>query len=346
MNNIKKNTISKMFVLNVLLIFAMLILVVLPFIGIKNIPINAIIQPPFDSVDFDIYWNIRVPRVCISFLAGSGLALSGMVFQAMFRNPIATPFTLGIASGASLGTAIYVQSGFTFWILGISGISIFAFLGAILSIFLVYGLSIIKRGFSTTTMLLAGVAISFFFSSLILFIQYISDFTQSFHIIRWLMGRLDILGFEPVFNMAPFVITGSIIIFYLSHELNLMTSGEDIAISRGVDTGKIKKILFFATSLMVGGVVAICGPIGFVGMISPHICRLLIGTDHRYLAPVTFLFGGIFLTLCDTVARTLIAPTEIPVGIITALLGGPFFIWLLLGKNSIDRKSTSSSNTP
>ncbi len=252
----------------------------------------------------------------------------------MFRNPLTTPFTLGVSSGASLGAAIYVRFGVSLTIMGISGMSLFAFLGAILSIMLVYGLTMAKRGFSTATMLLAGVAISFFFSSVILFTQYMSDFTHSFRILRWLMGGLEVVGFDAALNMLPFVISGSVIILCLTHELNLMTTGEELAISRGVDVKKTKNLLFFATSLMVGGVVAICGPIGFVGMMAPHICRLLIGPDHRYLTPATILFGGMFLTLCDTLARALIAPAEIPVGVITALLGGPFFIWLLLSQSS------------
>jgi iron complex transport system permease protein len=181
---------------------------------------------------------------------------------------------------------------------------------------------------------LAGVAFSLFFSSVILFTQYMSDFTHSFRILRWLMGGLEVVGYEPILNMAPFVISGSAIIFFMTHELNLMAVGEEIAVSRGVDVGSAKSILFFATSLMVGGVVAICGPIGFVGLMAPHICRLLIGADHRCLTAATLLFGGIFLTLCDVLSRTLIAPAEMPVGIITALLGGPFFVWLLLRKSS------------
>jgi iron complex transport system permease protein len=324
----------KLILLTILLVLAIIVLLCAPMVGMRTIPVSAILHPASGSMESDILWKIRIPRVCISFLAGAALAVSGMAFQAMFRNPLATPFTLGVASGASLGAAIYVRLGLVFSVLGISGISVFAFTGAILSILLVYGLTKVKRGFSTTTMLLAGVAISFFFSSIILFTQYMSDFTHSFRILRWLMGGLEVVGFESVLNMAPFVISGGAIILYMTHELNLMMTGEEIAISRGVSVWKTKRILFFATSLMVGGVVAICGPIGFVGMMAPHICRLLIGADHRYLTPATLLFGGVFLTLCDMLARTLIAPAEMPVGIITALLGGPFFIWLLLGKTS------------
>ncbi len=324
---------KKVRVLIIIFLFATLVLAVVPFIGMTAISMSSVFDRPSEGIESNIFWKIRVPRVCISFLAGAALAVSGMAFQAMFRNPLATPFTLGVSSGASLGAAIYVRLGLSFAVFGIPGVSISAFLGAILSIALVCGLSRAGAVFSTATMLLAGVAISFFFSSLILFTQYMSDFTQSFRILRWLMGRLDIVGFESVLNMLPFVVSGSAIIAYITHELNLMTTGEDIAISRGVDVRKTRWIIFFATSLMVGGVVATCGPIGFVGMMSPHICRLLIGPDHRYLTPATLLFGGTFLTLCDTVSRMLIAPAEIPVGVITALLGGPFFVWLLLSRS-------------
>ena len=320
-----------------LLVLAIIVFSCAPIVGMNTIPLSAVLHPASGGMESNIFWKIRIPRVCISFLAGAGLAVSGMAFQAMFRNPLATPFTLGVASGASLGAAIYVRLGLVFSVLGISGISIASFAGAIVSILLVYGLTRARRGFSTATMLLAGVAISFFFSSVILFTQYMSDFSQSFRILRWLMGGLEVVGFESVLNMAPFVISGSAIIIYMTYELNLLMTGEEIAISRGVSVWRTKKILFFATSLMVGGVVSICGPIGFVGMMVPHICRLLIGADHRYLTPATLLFGGAFLTLCDMLARTLIAPAEIPVGIITALLGGPFFIWLLLGKTSSKR---------
>jgi iron complex transport system permease protein len=334
----KSSSLHKKLTLLLLFTLALVTLLGAPMIGIKTISLDAVLHPSADNLDSDIFWRIRVPRVCVSFLAGAALAVSGMVFQAMFRNPLATPFTLGIASGASLGAALYLRIGIVFSLLGISGVSLSAFSGALLSILLVYGLTQIKKGFSTATMLLAGVAISFSFSSVILFTQYISDFTNSFRILRWLMGGLEVAGFESVFNIAPFVISGCAIIFYLTHELNLMATSEEIAISRGVNLPHVKHALFFATSLMVGGVVAICGPIGFIGMMAPHICRLLIGADHRYLTPATFLFGGFFLTLCDMAARTLAAPTEIPVGIITALLGGPFFLWLLLGKslNNID----------
>ena len=325
---------KKMTILILIFLCAIVFVTFAPFMGIETISLESIIKPQSGDIKVDIFWKIRIPIVMTAFCAGAALAISGMTFQALFRNPLATPFTLGVSSGAAFGAAMYVKAGFIFSLFGISGQSFSAFFGAPLSILIVYGLTRAKKGFTTATMLLAGVAVSFFFSSLILFIQYMSDFANSFRIIRWLMGGFEIVGFRPVINILPFVVIGSAVVLSLTHELNLMTTGEDIAISRGVNVKGIKSLLFLATSLMVGGVVSICGPIGFVGMMSPHICRLLIGADHRYLTPVTFIFGGMFLTICDTLSRIIIAPAEIPVGIITALLGGPFFIWLLLSGSS------------
>ncbi len=321
---------KKTLILLGLLAFAFFVFGLAPLVGMRMTPLSAIFNPAAGGKESEIFWMLRMPRVCVSFLAGAALAVSGMSFQALFRNPLATPFTLGVSSGAALGAAIYIRAGLSVALLGIPGISISAFTGAALSILLVYGFTRLRSGFTTATMLLAGVAISFFFSSVNLFTQYISDFTQTFRIIRWLMGGLEVVGFRSVLDMLPFVVVGALVIFYLTHELNLLATGEEIAASRGVNIQFVRRAIFFATSLMVGGVVAVCGPIGFVGMMSPHICRLIIGPDHRYLAPATLLFGGAFLTVCDTFARTIIAPAEIPVGVITALLGGPFFIWLLI----------------
>jgi cobalamin transport system permease protein len=305
-----------------------------PFAGMEKIPFETVFNPGMDNLKAEIFWKIRIPRVLLAFCAGAALALSGMTFQALFRNPLATPFTLGVSAGAAFGAALYLRAAAVVSLIGLAGLSVSAFLGSLLSIMVVYGLTRVVKGFSTATMLLAGVAVNFFFSSFILFIQYMSDFTHSFRIVRWLMGQIEVVGFDGVFSILPFVIIGSAMVFFFTHELNLMSLGEDIAVSRGVNVTRVKTALFFATSLMVGGVVSQCGPIGFIGMMSPHICRLLIGPDHRYLSPATFIFGGFFLVFCDTLARTLIAPAEIPVGVITALLGGPFFLWLLLGGSS------------
>jgi len=313
-----------------LLFLAAATLLVTPLFGMQFIPFSATGQ------EHEILMGIRIPRVLCAFVAGAMLSLSGMSFQALFRNPLATPFTLGVSSGAALGAAVFIRFGLAFTLLGISGTSLAAFGGALIAVALVYGLTRIKGGFTTTTLLLAGIAISFFFSSLILLIQYTSGLSQSFRIIQ-MMGSLAATDYGKLVNLLPFLAIGGALLLFLHREMNLLMVGEDIAISRGVNVGLVKKLIFLAASLMVGGVVAVCGPIGFVGMMSPHICRLLVGADHRFLTPASFLFGGLgglFLALCDTLARSLLDTTEIPVGVITALLGGPFFIWLLLSRKN------------
>lgn len=330
-------------VLILLLLLTGLVVAGAPFVGPKKpekIESSANSQATDESQTTDetasmIFWQLRAPRVLLALLAGAGLAISGMAFQAVFRNPLAEPFTLGIASGAALGASLYIHLRLAFSLFWIPGVSWFAFAGSGLAVLLVFGLTRVRQGFSSATLLLAGVAINFFFSSLILFLQYRSDFTQTYRMLRWVMGGLDrVVGFDDLLTVLPFVATGVTIVFYLTHELNLLTTGEELAASRGVEVVRTKVLLFFAVSLVVGAVVAVCGPIGFVGLMAPHIVRLLIGPDHRLLAPATLLFGGAFLIVCDTLARTMMAPMELPVGILTSLLGGPFFLWLLLGRSS------------
>ncbi|MDD5309558.1 MAG: iron ABC transporter permease [Deltaproteobacteria bacterium] len=313
-----------------ILALAGLIAVVAPMIGGRMLSPMSIFASGGDAGAPDVFWSIRVPRVALAFLAGCGLAVSGLSFQAVFRNPLAEPFTLGVSSGAAFGAAAYVRSGLSLGLSGVSGASLAAFLGALVSIAIVYGLARSRKGSTVATMLLAGVAVSFFFSSLILLIEYVSDYTSAFRILRWLMGGVEVVGFETVLGLLPFVLTGSAILFYVARDLNLLAASDDLAASRGVDVGRIRRIVFFAASLMIGAIVSACGPIGFVGMMAPHICRLLLGGEHRFLVPATLAFGGAFLVLCDTVARTVVAPVEIPVGVITAMIGGPFFLWLLM----------------
>lgn len=324
-----QNKIKKTTVLTLLLFLCLLTIILAPFIGSETIFVKDVFGFGANSIDARIFWQIRLPRVLVAFLAGAIFAMCGMVFQALFRNPLVAPSTLGVSAGASLGATVYIWLGLAFSFVGISGISVFAFFGALLSILIVWSLSKIKYGSSTSKMLLAGVAVSFFFVSLIMFLQYMSDISQSFRITRWLMGGVFVFGYGPLWDILPFALIGLIFIWHFSHELNLFITGEEIAISRGVDVDKTIKILFILISVIIGGTVSVCGPIAFVGIIVPHICRLWVGSDHRFLTPATFLFGGLFLVVCDTFARTVVAPAEIPVGVITALLGGPFFLWLL-----------------
>ncbi len=311
-------------------------LLLLLFAGLAILAVAPWIGPPLGQSDASwIFWKLRLPRTLAAALAGAGLSAAGMGFQALFRNPLATPFTLGVASGASLGAALYYKFGIAFSLLFLSGTTLAALAGALLSVLVVYKIANLQKAFGTQTLLLAGVAISLFFSSLILFAQFLSSFTSSVQILHWLMGGLDVLGFEPVLTLCLFVLPFLALLLLRSRELDLMTTGEDLAQSRGVDVVRAKKLLFFANSAMVGGIVSIAGPIGFVGLIGPHLARLLISPSHRYLAPAAMLIGASLLVVCDTLARTLIAPAELPVGILTALLGGPFFLWLLVGRKNL-----------
>ena len=283
-----------------------------------------------DRIEARILTEVRLPRVSLGFLAGAALATAGMAFQALFRNALATPYTLGVSAGASLGAALYVHAGLSTSLAGIPGQLFSALTGALASIVLVYALARAALGFSSATLLLAGVAVSFLATSVILAIQYAGDVSTSFRIGRWLLGGLEVVGFLPVLHVLPFALTGLGILLALPRQLDLLVLGEEAAASRGVPVRAVKQLIFGSASLMVGGVVAICGPIGFVGLVVPHVGRILLGPGHRRLGPFSALAGGAFLVACDTVGRTVVAPVEIPVGIITALIGGPFFLALLV----------------
>lgn len=287
------------------------------------------------STDAVVFWQLRVPRVVTAFIAGAALAASGMTFQALFRNPLATPFTLGVASGASLGAALAVRFGIIGGLLGFAGGQLAAFGGALVSMAVVYSMARAREGMTAASMLLAGVAVSFFFSSVILFVQYTADVYDSFRMLRWVMGSLGGASYTTAFNILPFALAGVFYIAAMFRELDLLAAGEEWAAGRGVDVTRTRRNLFVVVSLLVSAVVAQCGPIGFVGMMAPHICRLLVGPGHARLIPVTLLFGGAFLVFCDTLARTILAPVELPVGIITAFLGGPFFLVLLARSESV-----------
>jgi len=285
----------------------------------------------FAAPDAVIFWHIRVPRVLLALLAGGALAAAGLSFQTLFRNPLAEPYTLGVASGAALGAVTAIQLGAGPTALGLTAIGASSFAGAGLVSILVLGLAA-RRRFTTSTLLLAGIAVSLTCSALILFVQYRADFTESFRMVRWMMGGLAVVGYREVLWLAPWVAAGLAVLAALRWDLNLLLTGEEIAASRGVDLSRVRWLVLVAASAMVGALVAVVGPIGFVGLIVPHILRRWLGHDHLVLLPACALGGGAFLALCDLVGRLVIAPAELPVGVVTALLGGPFFLWLLLAR--------------
>ncbi len=281
------------------------------------------------TVDATILWKLRVPRVLLALLAGASLAVAGTAFQTLFRNPLAEPYTLGVAGGAALGAVLSMQFEHTGGFLFVAAASFFgaATVGAVL-----VGLARTGRGAQTATLLLAGIAISLSCSALILFIQYLADFTKTFRMVRWMMGGLAVVGYREVLWVLPWTVLGTLALFWRRWGLDLLLAGEEVAASRGLDLERIRWVVLAAVSLMVGSLVAVTGPIGFVGLIVPHILRRFVGHTHALLLPAAFFGGGAFLAICDLVARTLMAPAELPVGVLTALLGGPFFLWLLLGR--------------
>jgi iron complex transport system permease protein len=325
--------------LPLLLLLSLAVLAVAPLVGGRSLPLEAILERDPGDPAATIFWDIRLPRVVLAWLAGAGLSLAGLTFQALFRNSLATPFTLGVSSGASLGAALAVRLGLGLSLLGVTGVTLGAMTGSLLSIGIVYGLTRLRRDFTTGSLLLAGVAVNFFFSSLILLVQYTADVHDTFRILRWLMGGLQMVGFDASLRLLPFVLAGGILTGWLVNELNLLSVGEETAAGRGVAVRRTRTILFVSLSLLVGVVVSVCGPVGFVGLMVPHIGRLLLGPDHRRLVPAVILLGGAFLVICDTLARTLLAPTELPVGIVTSMLGGPFFLWLLIARGAGRRAS-------
>jgi len=295
----------------------------------------------------DILINVRLPRVLLAFLAGAALGLAGAVFQALLRNPLATPYTLGVAAGGSLGAVICLflptlMLRFEFerarrileaivrgW--GpFSGVQVCSFAASLVIVAIIYALARGQRRISTMGLLLAGVTLGLICSAAILFIRYLSEPRLLVVMDRWLMGGLDVTGWNTVWPVLPFLLPGAVILLAQARRYDQVAYGEELAAGRGVDVARLQKISFFGGSLLTASVVAVAGPIGFVGLIVPHAVRRIVGPDHRLLLPCVFLAAGAFLVVCDTVARTLFAPTELPVGVITALLGGPFFLYLLV----------------
>ena len=281
-----------------------------------------------------IVWQVRLPRILLAFLVGGSLAGVGVALQALLRNPLAEPFVLGISSGAAFGATLAMLLGVGNTFLGVSTLPLWAFAGGLLAIMVVYRISVAYRMLSVHTLLLAGVILNALFSSLIMFAISIADPTQAFKMMLWLMGTLSVPEFWTLVTLLVYLACGFLILFWLARPLNILTLGDESARSLGVEVDRIKKLVFVTSALVTGAVVSIAGLIGFVGMVVPHAVRMIVGADHRLLLPVAALAGGAFLTVADTVARTALAPTELPVGVVTALIGGPFFIYLLVQRRA------------
>ena len=294
----------------------------IPFLGKQmNISEMAEVYPR-------IVWQIRMPRILLAGLVGCGLSVVGAAFQGLFRNPLADPHILGISSGAALGATIAMLSGIGFQFLGFGVIGTFAFIGALLTTFVVYQVSCIGNKLPVVNILLTGTAVSTMLSSVIsLLMTFHHDKIEKVYL--WTMGSFTAASWDKVVFLAIFTVICCGVIILFSSELDVITTGNDTAESLGIHTARIKKIIIVAASLQVAACVSISGMIGFVGLVIPHCIRMISGPKHKLLLPLSCFGGAIFMIICDTIARNAAAPSEIPVGVITAMLGTPYFIYLL-----------------
>jgi iron complex transport system permease protein len=283
-----------------------------------------------DQTTSMILANIRLPRILLAGLVGFTLSLGGVVFQALLRNPLAEPFILGISSGAAIGAIGGIVLGLGFSV----GVPLLSFMSALLTILLVIGISSRHGGLESSTLLLTGVIVNAFFTAVIMFFIATASDSRLHSMLFWLYGDLSQSKYIQFSVCLPLVIIVSGIIYYFSRHLNLIVGGEEPALQMGVDVELVKWVAFIGISLVTGVVVAFSGIIGFVGLIVPHLMRMMLGPDHRLLIPASALGGAVFLVAADTAARMIISPSELPVGVITAFLGAPFFIYLLKKRGS------------
>ncbi|MBH0198188.1 MAG: iron ABC transporter permease [Nitrospira sp.] len=283
-----------------------------------------------DETTGAILFQIRLPRVLMGFLVGGTLAVVGAALQALLRNALADPYVLGVSSGAALGVALAMLLGLGTIAAVVSVLPLWGFAGGLMALILIYRLAQSHGRLPIHSLLLAGVILNAMLTALIMFITSIMDPARSAGLIAWLMGSLTPQNWTGLAGIALYVAIGGLALLYQAPALNVLTQGEDTARSLGIDTERIKQRLYVLTALLTGAVVSVSGMIGFIGMLIPHAVRMAIGSDHRLLMPASAFVGGMFLVLSDTVARTAFAPAEIPVGVVTALAGGPFFLYLLL----------------
>ncbi|TMN22655.1 FecCD family ABC transporter permease [Lentibacillus cibarius] len=304
----------------------------------KTLHINLLNEVPKNEEM--IIWNIRLPRVLLAFCVGASLGLAGAAFQGLLRNPLADPYTIGVSSGASLG-AVFVLF-FQFSIVGIENFTlpIVAVITGFLTLFIVFGLvRLSSRSLAVETIILAGIIVSAFIGAIVSLIISLSDRDAMTQIIYWLYGSVGMRGWSHVKLIVPFMLVGSFIIIYYYRELNALALGEDAADHIGVNVKKGKMFILIGASILTGAAVAVSGSIGFVGLVIPHLVRLVTGPNHRHVLPLSMLVGGAFLILADLVSRTIIAPEELPIGVITALIGAPVFALLLTKERMLRRGS-------
>lgn len=311
--------------------FLIVILFTSPFIGAVDLNLQEIFTE--NSLSSKIFLELRVPRVLFAFFAGVVLSLSGLLFQTLFRNALMTPYTLGISSGAVLGAGIAIKLGLGSLFFGIAAISIFGFLGAIFTVFLLIYLSQFLKGTQHQSLLLLGIALSLFYTSCLMIIFYLGDAIQNDMLIRFTMGSLSVIGWNNPLLLGIVTLILFLSIYVYRYELQLLSVSQNQASLKGINTKKVTLILLIISSLGIGTLVSISGPIGFIGLIVPHIVASLNPSSVNNRIISTALFGGLFLVFCDTITRAITTQSELPIGIITALIGGPFFIYLIISKS-------------
>ncbi|MGF9976668.1 iron ABC transporter permease [Viridibacillus arvi] len=313
-------------------IIAFVILIISIWLGVSigsvKVPISTLWNTAADPTATNILWKIRMPRVVLAGLVGASLAIAGAAFQGLLKNPLADPYTLGVSSGASVGAVVTLFFGISTPIFGIYTLPAFSMLGALLAMMGVMAFArLVDRTMKMETLILTGIIVSSFLGALIsLLIALTGDELRQ--IIGWLMGSVSMRGWPYVKMVWPFVLIGSFLLWLNRRELNAMLFGEERAKYLGVDVKKSKILILIGGSMLTGAAVAVSGTIGFVGLVVPHMTRLLFGADHRHLLPLSFLNGASLLIVCDLFARTIISPTELPIGVITALIGAPVFSYI------------------
>ncbi len=329
----RPNILRKTLVINSLLFFALLISILFSLLaGTTSVGfwdlLNSTLYETSSTGVSTIVFSYRLPRILLACIAGAGLACSGVVFQGVLRNPLADPYIIGIAAGGALGAVTSIS------LLKSNGLfmtSISSFVGSLVAVALVYGLTLLRKNSTyINTVILAGIIVGSLMNATMLLIMSVSGSHELQRVLFWLMGDFSLADYEQIMFSGPIVIAGFLLIYLNANRLNVLALGDEFASTLGVDVTKRRLLLMTIASLITGSVVSVSGTIGFVGLVAPHSMRLLFGPDHRILLPTAFLGGAIFLVISDTVARLVAYPVELPVGVVTALSGGPFFLYLLL----------------
>lgn len=301
------------------------------FLGSSGVSLKeffALLQGKASAAQETIFINLRLPRALLAYIVGAALSVAGCSLQGVFKNPMADPFVLGISSGAALGATVAMAAGFGITAIGIGGTTIFAFAFALIAILVVYSLSRIRGKVSTFSLLLSGIALSSLLSAIIYIIMLINRDKME-HIIMWNMGSVASATWEKFLIVLPVIIVCSVLLMFYAKPMNILLHGDEISQSLGVDSHKVRRNMIILTSLLAAAAVSVSGIIGFVGLMIPHLLRMIVGPDNRKLLPLSFFAGGAYLLIADTIAKMIVPLTEIPVGIITAIFGVPFFIYLL-----------------